>query len=253
MKMTSFVCVLFLLVAGLAISPIAIAQSLDSVNHSDAPLSVEEIVSHLVQRNLERSNDLSAYQSTRIYRLEYQGFPGARSAEAVVDVNYRSPGTKEFTIRSAKGSKLILDKVFKRMFQSEKEALTEQNQNRIALNQNNYTFSLIGQEVVQSGPAYVLSVEPRTDNKLLYRGQIWVDAQEFAVVRIQAAPAKNPSFWTKESKIEQLYTKVGKFWLPSSNRSTSTIRLGGKAHLSIDYQDYRVTAIKDLHTVAGRR
>ena len=53
----------------------------------------------MVQRNLERAQALAAYQGTRIYRLEYHGFPGSRSAEMTVDVKYRSPGTKEFNIR----------------------------------------------------------------------------------------------------------------------------------------------------------
>ena len=112
----------------------------------------------------------------------------------VVNVKYRSPDSKEFTIQSEKGSKLILDKAFKRMLQSEKDALTAENQSRVALNKDNYGFELIGTEAIPTGLAYVLSVEPRNENKLLYRGKIWVDATEFAVVRIQAAPAKNPSF-----------------------------------------------------------
>jgi hypothetical protein len=73
-----------------------------------------------------------------------------------------------------------------------------------------------------------------------------VDAEDFAVVRIEAAPAKNPSFWTKETKIEQVYGKVGNFWLPVSNRSSSEVRLGGHASFTIDYQDYRITAASAL-------
>jgi len=97
-----------------------------------------------------------------------------------------------------------------------------------------------------TGPSYILSVEPRTDNKLLYRGRIWVDAEDFAVVRLEASPAKNPSFWTKETKIEQVYAKVGNFWLPLSNRSSSDIRLGGHASFSIDYQDYQITSASPM-------
>jgi len=66
------------------------------------------------------------------------------------------------------------------------------------------------------------------------------------VARIEGAPAKNPSFWTKETKIVQVYTKVGDFWLPASNRSTSVIRLGGQANFTIDYQDYQVTASTEV-------
>jgi hypothetical protein len=178
----------------------------------------------------------------RIYRLEYRGFPGSRSAEMTVAVKYRSPGTKEFSIQSEKGSQLLIERVFQKMLQSEQEALQEENQARVALNNDNYHFALAGYEIIPTGAAYILSVEPRTNNKLLYRGRIWVDAQDFAVIRIEAAPAKNPSFWTKETKIEQVYAKVGEFWLPLYNRSNSRIRLGGHAYFTIDYRDYQITA-----------
>jgi len=76
------------------------------------------------------------------------------------------------------------------------------------------------------------------------------------VVRIDATPAKNPSFWTKETRIEQVYAKVGNFWLPLSNRSSSEIRLGGHASFTIDYQDSQITAATPLRAqseIAGYR
>jgi hypothetical protein len=243
----------FLVAAG--ISHAAFAQPADTpAADPRAQLSVEEIVTKLVERNLERSRALGAYQSTRIYRLEYHGFPSSRSAEMIVDVKYHTPGTKDFSVRSEQGSQLIIERVFKRMLQSEKEAVAEENQSRVALNRDNYSFTLAGYESKPTGSSYILSVEPRTNNKLLYRGRIWVDAEDFAVTRIEAAPAKNPSFWTKETKIVQVYTKVGDFWLPASNRSTSTIRLGGQANFTIDYQNYQITAstaVAPPHEPAG--
>jgi len=214
----------------------------------DSMLTTEQVVNHLVQRNLERAHALTAYHGTRIYRLEYRGFPGNRSAEMTVDVTYRSPGTKEFRIQSETGSRLLIERVFHKLLQSEKEALSEENQAHIALNSENYRFAWAGYENMSTGPCYVLSVEPLTKDKLLYRGRIWVDAEDFAVVRIEASPAKTPSFWTKETRIEQLYAKVGDFWLPVSNRSSSVVRLGGQAEFTIDYQDYQITAITPLHT-----
>jgi hypothetical protein len=205
-------------------------------------LTAEQVVNNLVRRNLERAQALAAYQGTRVYRLEYHGFLNSRSAEMTVDVAYRSPGTKEFSVRSEKGSKLLIERVFRKLLQSEKEALTEENQARVTLNNENYRFALVGYESMPTGPSYILSVEPRTNNKLLYRGRIWVDAEDFAVARIDAAPAKPPSFWMKGTRIEQVYAKLGEFWLPISNRSSSAIRLGGHAYFTIDYQDYQITA-----------
>jgi hypothetical protein len=238
-------CSLSLLI-GLGGRPVA-AAPVDPPVASPVPLlTTDEIVTKMVERNLERARALGAYQGTRVYHLEYRGFPGSRNADMIVEVKYRSPGTKDFSVRSEHGSKLIIDRIFKRMLQTEKEALSEENQSRVALNQNNYRFALAAFENMPTGPSYVLSVEPRTDDKLLYRGRIWVDAEDFAVVRIEAAPAKNPSFWTKETKIEQVYGKVGNFWLPVFNRSSSEIRLGGHASFTIDYQDYQITGANAL-------
>jgi outer membrane lipoprotein-sorting protein len=241
-------CGVLSLLVGLGVMRVAAGPLEPSAAGPLPTLSSDEIVTKMVENNLARARALGAYQGTRVYRLEYRGFPSSRSAEMTVDVKYRSPGTKDFSIRSEKGSKLIIDRVFKRVLQTEQEALSEQNQSRVALNQENYRFSLLGYETTTAGRSYILSVEPRTDNKLLYRGRIWIDAQDFAVVRIEATPAKNPSFWTKETRIEQVYAKIGDFWLPLSNRSSSDIRLGGHASFTIDYQNYEITAASPLRS-----
>jgi hypothetical protein len=228
--------------------PLLIASSL--AQQAIAPLrsamSAQQVVENLVRRNLERARALTAYQGVRTYRLDYHGFLGSRSAEMVVDVKFQSPGAKEFTVRSSTGSKLIIEKVFMKLLESEKEALSEANQASVALNNNNYIFTSEGCVNTPGGLQYVLSVRPRTKNKFLYSGRIWVNAEDFAVMRMEGQPAKNPSFWTKETKIEQVYAKVGDFWLPASNRSTSNIRLGGKASFSIEYKDYLVTSTTPL-------
>jgi hypothetical protein len=231
--------------------PLTAQQPLTSAVELPPVLSGEEVASRMVQRNLERAKALSRFQGTRVYRLDYHGFPGSRSAEMVVDVKFHSPATVEFTIRSATGAKILIEKVFKELLQSEKEALLPKNQRRIALNNENYRFTLAGQENKPGGWFYILSVEPRTKNKLLYRGRIWVDAEDFAVARIEAGPAENPSFWIKGTQIEQIYLKVAEFWLPASNRSTSNTRLGGSALLTIEYKDYQVTAISVLGHPTG--
>jgi hypothetical protein len=122
-----------------------------SVPVANSPLGIDQVVKNLVRMNLERAHALHAYHGTRIYRVEYRGFPGSRNAEMVVDANYQSPGTKEFTIQSATGSKIIIDKVFKKLLQAEKDALAAEAQSRIALNRENYDFALVGYESTPLG------------------------------------------------------------------------------------------------------
>jgi hypothetical protein len=85
-----------------------------------------------------------------------------------------------------------------------------------------------------------MHVEPRVDSKFLYRGSVLVDAEDYAVVQIEAEPAQNPSFWISKTHIHHTYAKAGDFWLPEHNRSESTMRFGGSAVLTIDYGQYTV-------------
>jgi hypothetical protein len=224
---------------------------LDSSHLSDGQLNAEQVVENLVRMNLERAQALQAYQSTRVYRLEYKGFPSSRKAEMVVNVKYQAPSTKEFEIVSSTGSKTLIDRVFKKLLQGEKEAFESENQKRIAINQENYEFTLIGYEDAPGGPSYVLSVMPRTKNKYLFQGKIWVDAEQFAIVRMQGEPAKNPSFWIKDTKIETLYVNVDDFWLPAHNHSITDVRLGGHADFSIEYKDYRITGNSPMNRISS--
>lgn len=115
--------------------PASAQQPNTSARVADAPLSTEQVVHNLIQMNLHRSQALHAYRGTRVYRVEYRGFPGPRSAEMVVNVQYLSLATKKFIIQSATGSKLIINEVFKKLLEAEKEALDAKIQRRSALSE----------------------------------------------------------------------------------------------------------------------
>jgi hypothetical protein len=217
----------------------------DSLPHSitNAPLSVDQVVAKLIRKDEDRARALRHYESSRVYRLSYRGFPSDRDAEMTVEATFDSPSNKNFKVISQKGSKLIIDRVFKRLLESEKEAAEPEMHARTLLNRDNYDMTLVGYEssgVDSAGSQYVLEVTPKSKSKYVYRGKVWVDATDFAVTRIDAEPAQNPSFWTKKNEIHHEYMKVQNFWLPRRNESISYIRLGGKATLTIDYSNYRI-------------
>jgi hypothetical protein len=203
-------------------------------------LSAEEIVSRLSRNNEQRAAALRSYESKRSYSLQYRGFPSNREAEMEVVAHYDAPENKNFDVVSDSGSKMIQTKVFSKLLESEREAAHAENRRQTALTPENYRFTLLGSRPSRYGGCYRLGVEPRRDNKFLYRGEICVNATDFAVETIDAEPAKNPSFWIKKTRIEQRYQKIGQFWLPASNATVSTVRLGGTATLSIVYSGYEL-------------
>jgi hypothetical protein len=222
-------------------APNAVAQDAPPSSMMSAPLSADQVVDNLVRRNQERAQALLHSEATRVYHLVYHGFPGDREAEMTVEATYDSPSSKEFKIVSKSGSKLVQDRVFKKLLDSEKEAAQPAMSARTQLNRANYNFELVGYEPSQTGGQYVFQVSPKTRSTYVYRGKVWVDGTDFAVTRIDAEPAQNPSFWTKKSEIHHEYKKVDAFWLPARNESVSYIRLGGRATLTIEYKNYRVT------------
>ena len=203
-------------------------------------MTAQHVIELLVSRNAGRAEALKGYRASRTYKLDYKGFPGSKSAEMRVEVSFAQGTPKQFRIVSESGSSLLINRVLKKLIEGEREA-SEQSLQRTAVSPENYAFTLDRTELVAGRLCYVMNVEPRRRDKFLYKGKIWIDAQDFAVARIEAQPAKNPSFWIKKTDITHQYRKVGDFWLPAGNHSESSTRLGGHAVLTIEYTDYEIT------------
>ncbi|HEX4605977.1 MAG TPA: hypothetical protein VH724_18390 [Candidatus Angelobacter sp.] len=212
-----------------------------------APLTAAQVAARMEEKNQERARALGEFAGSRIYRMEYRGFSGNKDAEMTVEMSFLPPASKKFKVVSQSGSKLIIDHVFKKLLQSEQEAMDEENRRRTALTGENYEFALVREEQRSGGNCYVLSVTPRNRNKFLYQGTIWVNARDFAVTHIEAEPARSPSFWIKKTDIAHDYTKVGDFWLPARNRTVSQVRFGGHAILSIEYTSYKFVSGAAAH------
>ena len=210
----------------------------------EARIDLPEFLDRLVEKNQERADALQKYKGRRTYTLTYNGFPAAFHAEMVVDMTYEAPATKTYKVVSESGSRWMIDRVLKRLIDAEQEA--DKNRESVALNAHNYDFKGLEQQEGPDTCSYVTAVAPKVPSKLLYRGKIWVDSKDFAVCRIQAEPSKNPSFWIKKTDIHHTYVKVGDFWLPSENESVSAIRGGGRAVLTIKYQNYEILAARAL-------
>jgi outer membrane lipoprotein-sorting protein len=206
-----------------------------------APLSADEVAKKLEKNDQQRAAALEQFSSQRVYHMHYHGFAGDYEAQMVVDVTYRAPNVKQFRIVSQTGSTFLINHILNRLLESEQEFISDNNRQQTALNSENYKFTLAGYDPTADGGEYVLNLCPRKKNKFLYRGKIWVDAKDFAVVRIEAQPSQNPSLWIKKTEIEHKYMKLDGFWLPSWDHTESEMRLGGEATLSIEYKDYHIT------------
>ena len=74
-----------------------------------------------------------------------------------VEASYDKPSSKQFKVISQSGSKLVLNRVFKKLMESEKEAAQPAMNAKTQLNRDNYTFELTGSRAVKDRRAIYIA------------------------------------------------------------------------------------------------
>jgi hypothetical protein len=198
--------------------------------------TAEEIVIRMGAHDLRRQVSIEGYVGMRRYVLENHHFH--KRAEMLVNVQGDRDGTKHFEVVSEEGWKAAHKHVLHKMLETETETSRPEMRAKARLTPENYDFEVIGTEPVDDRTAYVLEISPKRKEKYLFRGRIWVDVEDYALMRAEGNPAKNPSFWTKSTHFVQTYQKSGPLWFPLSTQSVTEAHIFGTTDVSIEYFDY---------------
>jgi hypothetical protein len=223
------------------------AQSESSQEVTNAPAQLDpatpgmtgdEIFRELLQHNNMRNSELKQYSAVRTY--EVTNPKGRLYARQVVELDYHAPDTKMFSTKAEEGSGLVRHMVFKRLIESEEDTAAGKEHHDSSITPANYSFELLGEEQVGPYYCFVIRAIPKRQDKYLFQGTIWIDAQDFAIVKIAGQPAKGPSFWIERADFVRQYQKIGQFWLPLKDETVVHVRLKGIKILTIDHGEYTV-------------
>jgi len=199
-------------------------------------LSGDQVMAMVFAQDTMRDSKGGGYSGRREYVLDNQKWN--KRAEMQVRVLCSSDGTKHFEVLSEDGWKAANKHVLHQMLKSESETSQPTTRPMTRMVPQNYEFRLIGSEYLQGRPAYLIEAVPKRSDKYLFRGRIWVDAEDFAVARVEGQPAKNPSFWTRSVHFVQQYQKSGPFWYPALTTSVTEAHIFGTTDVTIRYLDY---------------
>jgi hypothetical protein len=209
-------------------------------------LTGDEVVARMIARDNERQAALHGYTAARHYVLENRRHN--KRAEMVVRMTCLKDGSKQFQTISTSGWGGAQKHVFPRLLEAEVDASKPGLRERSRIVPENYTFEMVGTKVAEGRTVYEIAIAPKTPNKYLMRGRIWIDADDYAITHIEGEPAKNPSFWTKSIHFVHTYGKQGSFWFPASDRSVTDVRVFGNTEVTIDYFDYALNALPGSST-----
>ena len=217
-------------------------------------LTAPEILERMVQAGNERVAALVGYSGVRRYRFDNR--TSNKHAELTVRMSCGGDGIKTFEVVSENGSGFVRSHILRKMIEAEAESSQKGERKETRIIPENYDFRLVGTEALDGRDSYVLEINPKKPTKFSIRGRIWVDAEDFAIARIEGQPAKNPSFWIRSVQVVQRYARVDQFWLPALNHSVAQARIFGATEVVIEYSDYktnvremqaRARPVKELH------
>jgi hypothetical protein len=198
--------------------------------------SANEVIARMFTHDAQRQTASGGYTGYREYVLDNPGL--GKRAQMVVSVTCGLDGTESFRVVSEQGWKTANSRVLRKMLDSESETSRPLEFAKARITSDNYTFQLIEAAPFDGRQAYVIDVTPKRQDEFLFRGRIWVDAEDYALVLVEGDLARSPSFWIRSVHFTQQYRKNGEYWFPWSTTSVNEARIFGKTEVDIHYFDY---------------
>jgi len=199
-----------------------------------------QVLAELAVHNEKRKAALHDYTVLRTYQVV--DLKGKVHAEEIGRMDFFSPDKKTFTVTSESGSGLVRHMALNPLINSEIEAAAGKEHHDSAISTDNYSLNLLGEQQLGPYRCFVAEAVPKRKAKYLFEGKVWIDANDYSVVRIEGHPATKLSFWIQHADFLRQYQKVDGFWLPEKDQTLVQVRLYGKKILKIEHRNYVVNA-----------
>jgi outer membrane lipoprotein-sorting protein len=217
-------------------------ESLPSLETRVEPLrpgvTESQVLADLAAHNQERKAALHDYTVLRTYQVV--DLKGKVHAEEIGRMEFLSPDKKAFTVTSESGSGLVRHMALNPLINSEIEAAAGKEHHDSAISTDNYSLNLLGEQQLGPYRCFVAEAVPKRKAKYLFEGRVWIDANDYSVVRIEGHPATKLSFWIQRADFVRQYQKIDGFWLPERDETLVHVRLYGKKILKIEHRNYVV-------------
>jgi len=208
------------------------------VEPPSSDISESQLFAELLTHNELRNAALLGYTELRTYQVT--DMSGKVRAQESGKMEYRAPDRKTFVTTSESGSGLVRRLALNPLIASEIEATSGRQHHDSSITPTNYTFELLGEQQVGPYRCFVVQAVPKRPDKYLFEGKVWIDSQDFAVVRIAGHPARKLSFWIERADFVREYQKIDGFWLPQKDQTFVQVRMYGQEVLTIYHQSYTV-------------
>jgi len=201
-------------------------------------ITESQVFAELAAHNEQRRSALQGYSVFRTYQVI--DLKGKVHAEEVGRMKFLAPDKKTFTVDSESGSSLVRHMALNPLINSEIEAAAGKEHHDSAISSDNYSLNLLGEQQLGPYRCFVAEAVPKRKDKYLFEGKVWIDVNDYSVVRIEGHPAKKLSFWIQHADFVRQYQRNDGFWLPEKDQTLVQVRVYGKKILKIEHWNYVV-------------
>lgn len=192
-----------------------------------------------VQARVEHVLGFADTEHYTIYRGNDETHP---VAQMTVRTSYRKGVGKSYQILSESGSELARAFGLHPLLDNERSINEPGQVEHSWFTTANYAMRLEKPEVeqVDGRACYALTIHPREKAPNMVDGRLWVDAREFAIVKVAGTASKSPSVFAGTTQMMRQYAEVDGYPMATHARAESHSLLFGRTVVVIDYSDYQL-------------
>lgn len=201
--------------------------------------SVIPSIDAAVQQRFEHVLGFTDVEHYTVFRGKDEIHP---MAEMTVKTTYKKGVGKSYEVRSESGSTIVQRFGLRPLLDNEKTVNLPGNVERSWFNSANYQMKLRPGvlEQLDGRDCYVLDVAAKRKASNTINGEIWVDAKNGSIVKLDGIATKNPSVLAGATHMMRQYIEVEGFPMASHARAESSSALFGRTVVVIDYGEYHL-------------
>ena len=189
-----------------------------------------------------RFDGIAAYTVTEHYVVYRGADPTHAAAEMTVQTTYSKDSGKSYKVLSESGSGIIRKFGLDPLLENEKRINDPALREASWFTSDNYEMKLksAATERVNGADCFAVSITPKQKAANLILGTIWVDAKDYAILRIEGTGSKSPSMWSGPAHMTRDYARFSGFAEATHARAVSQSPLFGQTVVTIDYSNYQM-------------
>jgi hypothetical protein len=216
-----------------------------SLTAAQQPPDISTIIHGVDTSVRNRIDHLAAYTVTEHYEVFRGKDETHPAAEMLVKTTYRKQQGKSYDIVSESGSTFWRNEVLATLLDNEKRMSLPGNVETALINSVNYEMKLDAnaREQLNGRDCLVLDINPRRTSQFLFKGKVWVDARDFAIVLLKGRASKSAFFLASAADVTRQYDEVKGLPMATHAQAISASTLLGQTIVKIDYTNYQVDLV----------